>query len=251
MLALIISLVTQRKNDMKKNIATLLISTLGLALMIYTAMRGLDFIMQTLPADKQILAYFALAATEGGVLFFLGYYLFGAEGGWQRAISIIMLVIDFLGSIALFTADTLLRAGENGVIKTLGADEMLTVIFAMSGLIALNVAASIGLHLADPEAQKRSIAADVKDKVQAEAMRQLTEQSASMAAELAPSVALSMAEEIRAQFGVIAVKDWPKAEAEANKEIEPRKFQSTAEPVALSLEAKESGVFTAGMAGKE
>ena len=150
-----------------------------------------------------------------------------------------------------FTADTLLRAGENGIIKTLGADEMLTVIFAMSGLIALNVAASIGLHLADPEAQKRSIAADVKDKVQAEAMRQLTEQSASMAAELAPSVALSMAEEIRAQFGVIAVKDWPKAEAEANKEIEPRKFQSTAEPVALSLEAKESGVFTAGMAGKE
>ena len=174
---------------MKKSIATLLITALGLALMIYTAMRGLDFIMQTLPADKQILAYFALAATEGGVLFFLGYYLYGADGSMQRAISIIMLVIDFLGSIALFTADTLLRAGENGIIKTLAADEMISVIYAMSGLIALNVAASIGLHLADPEALKRSIAADVKDKVQAEAMRQLTEQSASMAAELAPSVA--------------------------------------------------------------
>ncbi len=198
---------------MKKNIATLLISALGLALMIYTAMRGLDFITATLPADKQILAYFALAATEGGVLFFLAYYLYGAEGGWQRAISIIMLVIDFIGSIGLFTADTLLRAGENGIVKTLAPDEMLTVIYAMSGLIALNVAASIGLHLTDPEAQKRSIAADVKDKVQAEAMRQLTEQSASIAAELSPSVAQSMADEIRAQYGVVPEPNRPKPEA--------------------------------------
>jgi len=198
---------------MKKNIATLLITALSLALMIYTAMRGLDFIMATLPADKQILAYFALAATEGGVLFFLGYYLYGAEGGWQRAISIIMLVIDFLGSMGLFTADTLLRAGENGIVKSLGADEMLTVIYAMSGLIALNVAAGIGLHLTDPEAQKRSISNDVKDKVQAEAMRQLTEQSASIAAELSPSVARSMADEIRAQYGVQEAPDWPRKDS--------------------------------------
>ena len=229
---------------MKKSIATLLITALGLALMIYTAMRGLDFIMQTLPADKQILAYFALAATEGGVLFFLGYYLYGADGSMQRAISIIMLVIDFLGSIALFTADTLLRAGENGVIKTLAADEMLSVIYAMSGLIALNVAASIGLHLADPEALKRSIAADVKDKVQAEALRQLAEQSANIAAELSPSVALSMADEIRAQYGVQSVSNWP-----SKKKV----FQAvTIAPELIETpEAKESGVFTAGMAGKE
>ncbi len=230
---------------MKKSIATLLITALGLALMIYTAMRGLDFIMQTLPADKQILAYFALAATEGGVLFFLGYYLYGADGSMQRAISIIMLVIDFLGSIALFTADTLLRAGENGIIKTLAADEMLSVIFAMSGLIALNVAASIGLHLADPEALKRSIAADVKDKVQAEALRQLAEQSANIAAELSPSVALSMADEIRAQYGVQSVSNWP-----SNKK---KIYQAaTIAPELIETpEAKESGVFTAGMAGKE
>ena len=196
---------------MKKNIATLLISALGLALMIYTAMRGLDFIMQTLPADKQILAYFALAATEGGVLFFLGFYLYGAEGSWQRAISIMMLVIDFLGSIALFTADTLLRAGENGIVKSLAADEMLTVIYAMSGLIALNVAASIGLHLTDPAAQKQAAANETKDKIQAEALRQLTEQSSAIAAELAPSVAQSMANEIRAQYGVEPAPNWPRA----------------------------------------
>ena len=229
---------------MKKSITTLLITALGLALMIYTAMRGLDFIMQTLPADKQILAYFALAATEGGVLFFLGYYLYGADGSMQRAISIIMLVIDFLGSIALFTADTLLRAGENGVIKTLAADEMLSVIYAMSGLIALNVAASIGLHLADPEALKRSIAADVKDKVQAEALRQLAEQSANIAAELSPSVALSMADEIRAQYGVQSVSNWPsKKKVYQAATIAPELIETS--------EAKESGVFTAGMAGKE
>lgn len=186
---------------MKKNIATLAITALGLALMIYTAMRGLDFITATLPADKQILAYFALAATEGGVLFFLAFYLYGAEGSWQSAISIIMLVIDFLGSIALFTADTLLRAGENGIVKTLTADEMLTVIYGMSGLIALNVAASIGLHLTDPEALKQAASKEVKDKVQAEAMRQLTEQASAIAAQLAPSVAQSMANEIRSQYG--------------------------------------------------
>lgn len=203
---------------MKKNISTLLISALGLALMIYTAMRGLDFIMQTLPADKQILAYFALAATEGGVLFFLAYYLFGAEGSWQRAISIMMLVIDFLGSIALFTADTLLRAGENGMIKTLSSGEMLSVIYAMSGLIALNVAASIGLHIADPETQKRSAAAEVRDRIQAEALKQLNEQTASIAVELSPSVAQSMADEIRAAYGVQSIPSWPRAGGSNNNQ---------------------------------
>jgi hypothetical protein len=103
-------------------------------------------------------------------------------------------------------------------------------------LIALNVAASIGLHLADPDAQKRAIAADVKDKIQAEAMRQLTEGAATMAAEISPGVAQSMAHEIRAQFGMIAVKDWPKPEAgKDSKELEARKFQSTIEPLTLSL----------------
>jgi len=210
---------------MKKNIATLAITALGLALMIYTAMRGLDFVTETLPADKQILAYFALAAAEGGVLFFLAYYLYGAEGGWQRAISIIMLVIDFLGSVALFTFDTLFRAGENGAIKALTADEMLTVIYGLSGLIALNVAASIGLHLTDPEALKQAAANETKDKIQAEALKQLGEQSASIAAQIAPSVAQSMADEIRAQYGFEpAPADWlkpAKPEAGGNKPQSP------------------------------
>ena len=132
-----------------------------------------------------------------------------------------MLVIDFIGAMALFTADTLLRAGEYGIVKALTADEMLTIIYGLSGLITLNVAASLGLHLTDPEALKQAAAKETKDKIQAEALKQLSENSASIAAEISPSVAQSMADEIRSQYGFEVVPaNWIKAaknEAGGNK----------------------------------
>jgi len=172
--------------NMKKALAILLSSVLALALLVYSAMRSLDFISATLPADKQILAYFALAATEGGLLLWLAYFLFGAAGVWQRSVALIMVVVDLLGSMALFTADTLYRSGEMGLTATMDAETIKSIILAMSGVIGLNVTATVICHLTDPDARRRRAGEEAIDTVEEMALQKLTEQAPSLAAQLAP-----------------------------------------------------------------
>ena len=66
---------------MLKKIGVLFITVLGGALLIYSATRSLDFISLTLPKDRQVLAYFGLAALDGGILAWLLSYLYGSRGG--------------------------------------------------------------------------------------------------------------------------------------------------------------------------
>ena len=185
---------------MKKAIATLLTSALSLALLIYSASRGLDFIQSTLPPDKQILAFFALAATEGGILFWLAFFLYAARGGWQRAISLVLLVVDFTGAVALFTFDTLLRSSESGMIETLEAGEIRTMILALSGIIAANIAGGILIHVFDVDNQKSMATEEARDKIESAALKRLSEDAESVAAELAPQLAGDWMSDLRAQL---------------------------------------------------
>jgi hypothetical protein len=51
---------------MKQKIALTLLTLMGLALLGYTALRTLDLIQLTLPADQQAIGYLALVAFDGG-----------------------------------------------------------------------------------------------------------------------------------------------------------------------------------------
>lgn len=95
---------------MFKKIGMLLVTILGGALLVYSATRSLDFIELTLPEDRKILAYFGLAALDGGLIAWLLSYLYGSRGGWQRAISILMVCVDVIGAVSMFTLDTLYNA---------------------------------------------------------------------------------------------------------------------------------------------
>jgi len=168
-----------------KVLAKLLISALALVLMVYTGMRSVNFIMMTLPADRQILAFFALACLEGGMLGWLYYFLKGAEGIWQRGISIVMVVIDFLGSSALFTADTLIESASAGMTTGMSSEEIRTVLLVLSGVIALNVGAKIGCWAMDPHARKERAEAEAFDKIDDLAIKRINENSDQLAEELA------------------------------------------------------------------
>ena len=91
---------------MKKSLGSFLVTGLGLALLIYTAARSLDFIGLTLPPDKQILAIFGLAALDGGLVFWLISFMYSSHGK-QRPIGLVMVIVDFVGIVCLFTLDTL------------------------------------------------------------------------------------------------------------------------------------------------
>jgi hypothetical protein len=53
---------------MFKGISSLAVLFLGAALLVYSASRSLDFISLTLPPDRKILAWFAIAALDGGLV---------------------------------------------------------------------------------------------------------------------------------------------------------------------------------------
>ena len=69
-----------------------------------------------------------------------------SRGGWQRAISMIMVLVDLLGAVAMFTADTLYQTGQSGMTAAMSPETVQTAVLALSGVIALNIAATVAHH---------------------------------------------------------------------------------------------------------
>lgn len=182
---------------MKKSIASLLVSALGLLLLVYSASRSIDFIQMTMPDDQRVLAWFGLAALDGGLVFWLLFFLSGAKGGWQRGIALLMVIVDFVGVVGMFTLDTLYRSAEAGMIAQLSNQEIRSAVLVLSGVIALNIGATVGVHLMDPENLKRMAAEEANDQIEAAALEQIKSSADSLAAELAPRLAADWSDATR------------------------------------------------------
>lgn len=183
-----------------KTVAKVAFYAIALGLMGYAAMRTLHFIQATLPADQQILGYLALLATSGGAVAWLLVFLHTAEGVLQKATSIIMVLVCLVGEFALFAFDTLLVTGEAGLITGMSADEIRAVVIGMSGLIAINIGATIAYHLVDPHNIKAMKEGFVKDKLEDEAMKLIEKKGEEIARDMAPRLAEEWAEEFQERF---------------------------------------------------
>jgi hypothetical protein len=210
--------------SMKKAISTLLLTVLGLALLVYSAARSLNFIQATLPADKQILAFFGLAALDGGLLLWLGYFLNGAAGPWQRGTSLLMIGLDLLGAVAMFTLDTLYESGETGLTVALTAEEIRTAILALSGVIALNIAAVVFCHVMDPEARKKRSKEEAQDKIEDKALAKIGESAELLAENLSNDIAAAWQAEIMATYRAAMVKPQSLMIDAKAQDLEPVKF---------------------------
>ena len=132
-------------------IGKLLFWAMATALIVYAASRTLDFVNSTLEAEDQIIGYLALFATTGGAIAWLMGFLNNSKGIGQKGISLVMVVIDVLGEITLFTVDTLMRSGEKGMIVTLTQEEIRVTVLGMSLLIGLNIIATFAYHIMDSD----------------------------------------------------------------------------------------------------
>ena len=185
---------------MFKKIGVLLVTILGGALLVYSATRSLDFISLTLPADKQVLAYFGRAALDGGLVAWLMSYLNGSRGAWQRAISILMVLVDVVGAIAMFTLDTLYNTGKAGMTKAMTPEEMTTAVLGLSGIIALNIIATIAHHITDPEKLREQAEEEAFAKVEDAALKQIAKNADTLAAQLAPVMAADWQAQTQAKY---------------------------------------------------
>ena len=185
---------------MMKKIGVFIITILGGALLIYSATRSLDFISLTLPADRQILAYFGLAALDGGLVAWTLSYLYGSRGAWQRAISVMMLIVDVIGAIAMFTLDTLYNTGKAGMTAAMTPAMITNAVLALSGIIALNIIATIGHHVTDPEKLREQAEEEAFAKVEDAALKQIAKNADTLAAQLAPVMAADWQAQTQAKY---------------------------------------------------
>jgi len=185
---------------MFKKIGKLLVTILAGALLIYSATRSLDFIQLTLPPDKAVLGYFGLAALDGGLLCWLLAYLFGSSGGWQRGISLLMILVDFVGCVTFFTLDALYNTGKTGLTIALSQDAIFTAVIGLSLVIALNIGAVIFHHLTDPGMLKQQAEEEAHSQIEDAALAQIRQHSGALAAELAPLIGADWMVNTRAKY---------------------------------------------------
>lgn len=174
---------------MGRRLGNILATGLGLLLLVYTASRSLDFIMLTLPPERQILAWFGLAALDGGMIAWLLAYLHGSKSSWQRAISLLMVGLDFVGCVAMFTLDTVYTVGKSGLTSTVSPDVIWGAVIGLSLIIAANIAATVAFHLLDPDALLKHAEEEAQSKIEEEALRLISANSHELAAQLAPGIA--------------------------------------------------------------
>lgn len=183
---------------MFKKLGQISATVLAGLLLIYSATRSLDFISLTLPPDKQILAWFGLAALDGGLIAWTLAYLHGAKG-WQRPIAFGMVVVDLIGAIAMFTLDTLYNAGTNGMTVALSEQDIKWAVIGLSAVIGLNIAATVASHLMSPDALRQQAEEEADDKIETATLEQITKNADTLAAEVAPIVAADWISKKRVQ----------------------------------------------------
>jgi hypothetical protein len=184
---------------MFKKMGSLAVVMLSGLLLVYSASRSLNFISLTLPPDRQILAWFGLAALDIGLVVWLVAFLHGSHG-WQRPTAALMVVVDLIGAIGIFSADTWYEAGKAGLIRTMSADQVQGVVIILCGIIAVNIAGAVVHVISDPEQLKAMAEEDAQDRIEDATLKKILESAEQLAAELAPKIAADWSIRTRAKY---------------------------------------------------
>jgi hypothetical protein len=181
--------------------AQLAFYAIAVGLLVYAASRSLHFIQSSLDEENQILGYFALLATSGGMIAWLLVFLHKADGVIQKGIALLMIVVDFLGEAALFTMDTLQQAGINGVVTQLAPSEVRLVLIGMSVLIAANILATIAYHLGNMDVIRQIAEGAQKDILFFKSLSEIEKQSDELARDMAPTIAGEWKDQFSQNYG--------------------------------------------------
>jgi hypothetical protein len=100
----------------------------------------------------------------------------------------------------MFTMDTLYNSGQAGLTKAMDAEQMTTAILALSGIIGLNIAATIFHHMVDPDSLREQAEEEAFDKVESATLKQIAHNAEQLAAQLAPTLAADWMRQTQARY---------------------------------------------------
>jgi hypothetical protein len=140
----------------------------AVAIFFWTASLSLAALRTILPNDP-VKPFVGLVLTDIGALTWLLVFIGQAQGLPQRAISLIMFIVDLAGVI-LLSAFELLSSGQTlaRVPEELGN----AVIWGVIGLTLINLASAYFYHLAEPHTWKSIEFGVLTDRLQKEALQQ-------------------------------------------------------------------------------
>ncbi len=174
---------------------SVLLWLITIALIIFTATRSVDLIQSTMPEDAKMIAYAALAGLDGGVLAWLFWTTRSAQGGVQRTIGAIMIVVDLAGIGAAVLGDTMLIASD-------GNKELVSMvaIWVVPVVIVSNVAATIIAHIFDPSQGLRDAQRAVAYELERQKAEHMRQNAPTIAAGVAQQAAVHEAAQMVARF---------------------------------------------------
>lgn len=179
-----IDMMHTRKLTVGSVIGTIVLGSLILALLIFTASRTVHFLQMTFPPDFQYIAYLALAAFDGGILGWTIFATVASEGAVQRGLAYLMIFVCLVGVILTTVADTIISSGKNGLTSV--PPYMATVgIWGSLAVIILNVVAGVVAHLASPHHVRKFQLESIHDGIWQLSMQHVRESALTIGPEVA------------------------------------------------------------------
>ncbi len=182
---------------MHKSIARGLFYGVATVLILWTASLTYSFVRTALPQVHWIVPVFALVVFDIGMLAWLKVFLDYAQGSGQRAVALIMTLIDFLG-VGLMVLAEILLGGQTMVAAPANLGEY--AIWSIAFWTVMNVGAVVAFHLLHPEARRQMALRAEMDQVFDEALKKLGTKRAQVSGQLSDQLSDDMLMQLVAEL---------------------------------------------------
>jgi len=111
---------------------------LAVAMLLYLGMHSYNFFTFTFKGDQWIFSILGLFTTSIGFILWLVVYLYAAEDGLEKAISILMLFVSLIGEFAVAGFDMYMNITGSLATATFTAADLRNMSYIIAGLALLN-----------------------------------------------------------------------------------------------------------------
>lgn len=111
---------------------------LAVAMLIYLGLHSYNFFTWTFKGDQWIFAILGLFTTSIGFLLWLAIYLYVAEDGLEKAVSILMMFVSLFGEFAAAGFDMYMNISGQFGMANLTTTDLRNMSYIIAGLALLN-----------------------------------------------------------------------------------------------------------------
>lgn len=156
--------------------------------LVWTGSLTVKFVSTVLPGST-VEPFLALGIFDGGALVWLLVFLYGSKGLGQRAVSLLMLVLDLIG-VGVMTIAALFLGGQTYTVPLENLGEI--AVWVLAGWTFMNLAAAYAFHLLAPGAQHEITMGVAQDKVKAQALSQMEHKMDEISAQVAEELSAEL-----------------------------------------------------------